>query len=61
MDDKNGIAVRCDRCGSQLILAANAMQASTRRMPSGWLRVDEQGHNCPLCARAAMSTFRLHS
>jgi hypothetical protein len=59
-EDKDGVHIRCDRCGSRLIIAANPMQASARRMPSGWLQVDESSHNCPLCARGALAKFRSH-
>jgi len=56
--DKDGVSIRCDRCGSRLIIAANDMQPSARRMPSGWLQVNDGAHNCPLCAPAALSVFR---
>ena len=57
VEDKYGIAVRCDKCGSQLIIAANAMQASRRRMPTGWMQLDDEGHSCPICARASLAKF----
>ena len=57
VEGNHGIALRCDRCGSQLIIAANRMQASVRRMPTGWLQVENGAHSCPICARAALATF----
>ena len=56
--DKDGVSIRCDRCGSRLIIAANEMQASVRRMPSGWMRIDEKSHTCPLCSRTELAELR---
>ena len=56
--DRDGVSIRCDKCGSRLIIAANEMQPAARRMPSGWMRVDDAEHTCPLCSQSAMSAFR---
>jgi hypothetical protein len=62
VEDKDGVWIRCDKCGSRLIIAANALQASVRRMPSGWLRFEEgDSHTCPLCSRAAIDSLRANT
>jgi hypothetical protein len=58
IEGKNEIRLRCDRCGAQMILAANAEQASRRRRPSGWLSESQGRDTCPLCARTLMDSFR---
>jgi len=60
-ETKTGVGYRCDRCGSQLIVAANALQASVKRMPSGWMSLEDGLHNCPLCSSAAFTKFRMNS
>jgi hypothetical protein len=58
LEDKYGVALRCDRCSSQMIIASNRMQANLQRMPTGWLQVDAAEHTCPLCSRAELATLR---
>jgi hypothetical protein len=58
IEGENEIRLRCDRCGAQMILAANAKQASLRRRPSGWLSEAPGRDTCPLCSSAAMESFR---
>jgi hypothetical protein len=57
VEDKDGVSIRCDKCGSRLIIAANAMQASVRRMPSGWMRLEGETHTCPLCSQGAIDAM----
>jgi hypothetical protein len=58
IEGKNEIRLRCDRCGSQMILGGNALQVSLRRRPSGWMAESAERDLCPLCSRAAMESFR---
>ena len=58
IETENEVRLRCDRCGSQMILGATVLQASVRRRPSGWMAEEAGRHTCPLCSRATMETFR---
>ena len=60
LEDKDGVSIRCDKCGSRMILAANPMQPAASRMPSGWMRGENQSHTCPLCSRRVLSSMHTH-
>ena len=54
LEGKDGVGLRCNNCGAQMIIAPNALQASIRRRPSGWLETAPNEHACPLCSSAAL-------
>jgi hypothetical protein len=39
-------------------IATHPMQPSAQRMPSGWMRIEPDGHTCPLCSQSVLGSFR---